>query len=196
MSFLNIPKSNNWFDNVVNFYLIQKANISQNVFESEKTKLAELPKFYYVNPLGLIDNVRVYISQNFIYKSDPITFDYYTHPRITQWQINNKNQDKYSCDCDDYASYAYAVLAFNGFNKDSLTVCTILPEIFPNIQDIKWCHVIMVGKNDNKIFVIDTNGLKWFDNSVNVSNEILAYFSTIYKVKYTRIINHGYPFKT
>lgn len=154
----------------------------------------------------LIIAVADYMNLNLKYVADPITFDYYTHPETVQYMINNNSIGKYSStDCDDYACYAYKLLTENGYPKDRVSVFTVVPDLFPNITDIRWCHVLcLVDYNDGKPdgegnywkATIDTNGLHWFKYKEGQDWQamIMKKFSEAYKTKYLYFLDHGYPF--
>lgn len=207
-SVLSSP-STGLFDKFVRAYLIYKAYSSNEKFKADKgyhqaRAIYKFPDLGY-SPKSLVKATADRLKSKLVYISDPITFDYYTHPLVTEFQTDPKSNKQHSCDCDDYATYAYALLAANGYPKDQISVCTIVPDLLKNAMDIKWCHVILVGKlpNPNKepidfYFTIDTNGLYYFSTPTGggtVVNTVLRYFSGIYKVEYKQLFDHGYPFK-
>lgn len=138
------------------------------------------------------------MMDKFVYVPDPLTWDFYTHPEVTQFFYEANNQKAISKDCDDYACYAYKALRGMGWSKDKVTVVTIATNFIPNLSEIRWCHVLCVfdySKNgqDYKA-VIDTNNLTLFYAGPDVEDRIKAYFGKLYRTEYKYYIDHGYPF--
>jgi len=152
------------------------------------------------------ENLARFMMDKFVYVPDPLTWDFYTHPEVTQFFYETNNQKAISKDCDDYACYAYKALRGMGWSKDKVTVVTIATNFIPNLADIRWCHVLCVfdySKNgqDYKA-VIDTNGLAFFPkdthskslNEFDLMIQILGHFGKLYRTEYKYYIDHGYPF--
>lgn len=198
----------NWFFNMIlSGYFAKKESDSRLIAKgSPKTTL---PKITGNNNHEIITKANDYIIKNLKYVADPLTFDYYTHPETVQFEVNN-NKSNYGKDCDDFANYAYLLLKNSGVNNTS--VVTIIPQLLPDVTQLKWAHVILVGfyhdKSDNSkwAYTMDTNGLNWFkfplpdffgnysQNLKAVETDILKRFSEIYKTNYVLMCDHGYPF--
>lgn len=223
-------KLNNWFlDLVLNKYFGEKEKESRRIvsiakYDNQFNFNTPIPNFENKSPLDFIKNVSEYINKNLIYKSDPILFDYYTHPLKIQEMINNKSfaeKNSFHNDCDDFACYAFFLLS-KYIDESKLTVVSIIPDLLANPSNIQWCHVLCVGLFSLRwsdgltyIYTVDTNGLNWYqfklesyqdvniDDLLNfkvsgadkkVSDLILDRFSGIYSTKYKLLVNHGYPF--
>lgn len=212
--------TNNWFyDLVLRKYFQDKETQSRMIFNaSQATQRKQSINLSFQNEQQYINEVNNYIQKNIRYTADPLTFDYYTHPELLQKCIDD-NDYKFSSDCDDMAVYAYHQLSKH-IDKKKLTVVSIIPNLFPEVTNIKFAHVICIGLFSLRwsdglawVYTIDTNGLNWYSfkldsyqdigiddllefkvNSGKVKDLILNRFSEIYKTKYVLMINHGYPF--
>lgn len=198
----------NWFFNLVlSGYFSKKESDSRMIAKGSPKE--PLPRITGNNNHEIITKASDYIIKNLKYVADPLTFDYYTHPETVQFEVNH-GKTTYGKDCDDFSSYAYLLLKNSGINN--ISVVTIIPQILPDLTQIKWCHVILLGfyhdKSDNTFwaYTIDTNGLFWYkfplpsflgdynQNLKAVEKEVLKKFSGLYNTNYVLMIDHGYPF--
>jgi hypothetical protein len=173
-----------WFINycVMPFLSAKEKNSKQIALTSPKMLLPDFKT---------VQEVKEYIFFNFKYKADPWNYDYYTHPESTFYGIQTGQAGQFDCDCDDYAVFAYAGLL--KANQKPYIMNLIIDPI--EIWNLQWCHVLCCFKYldaNNNIFigVMDTNGLNWF----RTEDEIIKFFTNLYKVKYKYLIPVKYPF--
>lgn len=135
-----------------------------------------------------------YMAERFIYRPDPLSgaLDYYTHPETIEWMLGHSPDDwRYSCDCDDFAVYAYLALSR-------------LPGVVPRLVTlvdlgIRWSHVVTAFRDQGGSFgVIDTNGLHYFPACPLPALEdqaLLQRFGAIYpEARYVAAVTTRYPF--
>lgn len=144
------------------------------------------------------------------YRADPLLFDYYTHPGVVQqclntggWKISGNNEE-WSCDCDDFAAYAYDLFKLTGARADSFQIWNLIINPTTQLWNAWANHVILVSRywdgTKEWTCVLDTNSAAdkkpiWFAMRLEQAEAaVLQYFSTRYSVQYYRALNISYPF--
>jgi hypothetical protein len=199
----------NWFyDMIFSAYFSKKENDSRLV--AKNSPKMPIPKQTGIE-FEIINKTAKYIMSTLKYKADPLTFDYYTHPETVLSEIQTKG-NVYGNDCDDFACFAYKMLNDSGISQDNISVVSIITSFIPDLSQLQWCHVILVGfyhdKDNNQLwaYTIDTNGLFWYPMNISdvwksyyeklklIDKDIKTKFNYLYKTNYVLLIDHGYPF--
>ncbi len=146
------------------------------------------------------------------YRPDPAAFDYYTHPGVVQnclntgdWKVRGSKDDVWSCDCDDFATYAYQLFQLAGARPGfGFWIWNLLVHPAQQIWNAKFNHVILGFRQWDegryKTGVLDTNSAAenaviWFDTPPECAEQaVCAEFGRRYGVLYYRAIQVGYPF--
>ncbi len=146
------------------------------------------------------------------YRADPLLFDYYTHPGVLaaclwtgDWRVHGKNE-QWSCDCDDFAAYAYELFRLTGAKEGwGFWIWNLIINPSEQLWNAWANHVILGFRQwENGRFktgVMDTNSaanrqIIWFDLPPEQAEAaVMAHFGKIYDVRYYRAIRVEYPFK-
>ncbi|PIQ25434.1 hypothetical protein COW20_15345 [bacterium (Candidatus Blackallbacteria) CG13_big_fil_rev_8_21_14_2_50_49_14] len=139
------------------------------------------------------------------YRADPLLFDYYTHPGVTQKCLDTGNWGDWSCDCDDFAVYAYALFRLTGAKPgQGFWIWNLIIDPTQQLWNA-WANHVILGfrqwdQGRFKTGVLDTNSAEekkviWFDlPPEQAETAVLKYFGEKYKVQYYRAIRVDYPF--
>ena len=118
----------------------------------------------------------------------PDTLDYSLHPNRLQWIMNNQAWSGVTCDCDDWAIYAYSALHF-------------IPQTTPFLITVSGddlhmvCGYYRLSGDRVEYGLIDVNGHHTLSNLS--SREILACMNKVYEpsgIKFIKSFSNLYPF--
>jgi hypothetical protein len=194
---------------ITGFYLPRKAAWSREIDAKVKNSHAPLPVLGKAGADGRLSKqvIEAINSQcgKLQYTSDPLggLADFYNHPELSQWRLNNKRWDQ-PCDCDDFAVYAVALARACGTAQDKAWVWNLI--ITPGNQISQaWANHVIAGFelwDGTKLWtaIIDTNSasrnqVSWFQGDRQQTQAaILAHFNAVYKVSYYKLLAVPYPF--
>lgn len=170
-------------------YLFAKAAVS---------RLLALRVRGYVPSFQTPEALAQHMDERFEYVADPLggVADYYTHPALL---ASRSAVSPWSCDCDDYAVFAYAALhRMPGYHPRVYTLVEFGIHWVPQWRRFyNFSHVVCSFRGpDGALRVIDTNGLAdlgvvqpWQEGPA-----LMEYFGRIYGVKYALAVDTPYPF--
>lgn len=146
------------------------------------------------------------------YRADPLLFDYYSHPGVIarclasgDWRIQDSNE-QWSCDCDDFAAYAYELFRLTGAKEEyGFWIWNLIIDPAEQLWNA-WANHVVLGfrqyeNGQYKTGVMDTNSaanrqIIWFDvPPEQASVPVMQHFGKLYKVNYFRALHVEYPFK-
>ena len=145
---------------------------------------AQLPLF------STPEQIADYLQSNCRYIPD--TIDYSLHPQRLQWIMTHQQWQGITCDCDDYACWAYAALrSMQGCGPQLLTLAG---------RGVNEAHMICVyhrslGSGRVEYGAIDTNGHHAL--TALSQREINNHFNGLYRqqnIQFTRAFPSPYPF--
>lgn len=134
------------------------------------------------------------------YRSDPVNglIDLYNHPEYTQYLLNTGNYEGAINDCDDFASYAQALLLKSGVHPSKVWEWNILVPWHKQLSQGKWNHVLCGFSywDGSKEWtgVIDTNtaangAIFWAEGSAKEAEAaIIQWFRSIYPAQYYKLV--------
>lgn len=197
------------FEAAVRGFLARKQTISRD--RAARTPKAPLPVLGKAGADGRVSKETIEAVNRqcgkMPYQQDPWfgIDDFYNHPETSQWRLNNEKWD-IPYDCDDYATYAVALLRACGLAHSKAWLWNLLINPAHQLTDMAYNHVIAGVEywDGTSIWtaVIDTNTaasgkLFWVKGSPDleaVQAAVIQHFNAVYKKQYYKVLRVDYPF--